>query len=383
MVPVVAFLVLLVGNGVSRAAEPRLKQRAHVELVRVIVPATEPRTRDYMAESCAFSADGQLLAASCVRWEPSADDLITSIRVWDMRTGRVRKTLKLGGGDVYLGPMVFLRGGTELVSSASVQNDEGFDGLVQIWDLSTGTEKRRIEFQKKVVSPIALSPDSRLLAVGTGGPDPGIAIWDIAKDRLATSLKTHGECVESLEFSPDGKLLVSSGTDGVVRIRDVATWRTLRKLTLKSDSTIFAMSPSKEDRIVAIAQWDDAIVLWNYDSGERVRKFVRQPQPVESMVFSPDGRMLITGASWLTRIPPGQPERAGARARERQVLVWDVHTGQVLASVPSHVGDVRGLACSPTGSVFATADFSTGALRLWTYHGEGAINGQETKKTAK
>jgi WD40 repeat protein len=223
-----------------------------------------------------------------------------------------------------------------------------------------------------------------LLAVGTEGADSEIAICDVTKAKVLTSLKGHGERVQSLAFSPDGKFLVSSGVDGVVRVRDVATWRTVRELALRRDLTTFAMSPSKDERIVAVANGEDDLLIWNYGSGGRARKLVGQVQAIASMAFSPNGRLLITGGSCITSVPPGEPRKHPLPADgSTQVLVWDVRAGKVLSSVPSHTTDVRGLAYSPTDSVFATADFLTGALRLWRYRGEGAMNEQETKKTQK
>jgi WD40 repeat protein len=99
----------------------------------------------------------------------------------------------------------------------------GEDGTIRLW--STTTQKWVEEFNKDLKDQITpnqakvtkgvFSPNSKLLAAfGEGGI---IELWSI-KGQLLTKFQGHPGWVESLAFSPDGQLLVTSGGDRTVRL---------------------------------------------------------------------------------------------------------------------------------------------------------------------
>ncbi len=68
---------------------------------------------------------------------------------------------------------------------------------------------------------LAVSPDQRLIAVGTFS---GVVdLWEIASSRHLESLKGQTALANGLDFSPDGTLLAVSSRDGSTRLWDVAT----------------------------------------------------------------------------------------------------------------------------------------------------------------
>ncbi|HIC87992.1 MAG TPA: hypothetical protein EYP04_01100 [Anaerolineae bacterium] len=61
----------------------------------------------------------------------------------------------------------------------------------------------------------ALSPDGRLLALGSG---EDILVWDVGEGRLVRRLTGHSMGVRSVAFSPDGRLLASGSGDKTVKL---------------------------------------------------------------------------------------------------------------------------------------------------------------------
>ena len=77
----------------------------------------------------------------------------------------------------------------------------------------------------------ALSPDGFLLATATGNPESRgvIQLWDLETGTPMTSLSGHNETVSALAFSPDGKILASGSRDTTILLWDLA-WPRLEEL---------------------------------------------------------------------------------------------------------------------------------------------------------
>ena len=122
--------------------------------------------------------------------------------------------------------------GSELISA----ND---DETIRVWDVASGRILRTIRGEIGDGDPgkiyaLALSRDGRLLAAGgrTGGagqPQP-IRLYDMNEGTLIGLLQDHDEAVLSRDFSPDGQRLVSGSTDDTAIIWDVASRKALHRL---------------------------------------------------------------------------------------------------------------------------------------------------------
>jgi WD40 repeat protein len=63
------------------------------------------------------------------------------------------------------------------------------------------------------------------------GVDGSTQLWDVAaRRRVGAPLSGHEDLVLNAEFSPDGRMLATSGSDGTVILRDVASRRALGTL---------------------------------------------------------------------------------------------------------------------------------------------------------
>jgi WD40 repeat protein len=95
------------------------------------------------------------------------------------------------------------------------------DNTVRIWDPVTGALTQTLEGHLGSVNSVSFSPDGRLLA--SGSEDNTVRLWDPATGALARTLEGHSGSVYSVAFSPDGRLLASGSIDNTVRLWDPAT----------------------------------------------------------------------------------------------------------------------------------------------------------------
>ncbi|MFA1549650.1 TIR domain-containing protein [Actinomadura chokoriensis] len=309
-----------------------------------LVPGGPPRVTERL--TVAHSGDIDHAALS-----PRGDLLVTAGRagqviLWDMiAPHRPRNTgIALGGFPTEVSEAV-LSGKTALAAVA------GGD-TVRLWDTSARPlSSRSIRRPGQAVEAMALSPDGRTLAVGTG--DPAATLWDVEDpDRpklLTDALTDYTNAPHAMAFSPDGRLLAIAGYPAVT-LWDVTKPdrpRRLGRVPAGQTTTTADLAFSPDGRTIAAALGSEVAL---YDVGDVSRPVARLRGQVESarVAFSPDGRTLATAG------------------QEPGVLLWDLADrtrprplGQPLAGPRQYV---QRLAFSPDGRTLAVA---AGSVRLW------------------
>ncbi|NQT19524.1 MAG: caspase family protein [Planctomycetes bacterium] len=187
----------------------------------------------HSAESVAFSADGKLLATGGTG----------GVKLWDVATYRSLSTFP---GKA---PVVFSPRGTLFVGG----------GPVKEWDVRQG--RCIATFQQYQALSLALSPDGRLLAVGSYG---GITVWDVNTQRCVARLEPQG-MVRSLAFSPDGRLLAWGVVRGGINLWDVSQQRCTARLKGGYNDFPLAFNPASGWSLLATTQ-NGVIKLWKLHS---------------------------------------------------------------------------------------------------------------------
>jgi RNA polymerase sigma factor (sigma-70 family) len=179
-------------------------------------------------------------------------------------------TVRLRHGD-RISMVRFTPDGKRLISQAA-------DG-VRVWDAATGKELRHLPEARGDFRGSDLTPDGKLAAAPAGPPDFPLELWDVDRGKKIITIGDHFSL--PIRFSPDGKLLAAASTSNSVDIWDVST----RK----------------------------KICAWQ-----------AHEMPVRNMVFSVDGRRLLT-------CPWSRPGVAGAGPRQGiEIRCWDATTGRKL-----------------------------------------------------
>lgn len=220
------------------------------------------------------------------------------------------------------------------------------NNTIKLWDVSAGGREIKLPIRDRSnVNSLAFSPDGKILAAGTG--DSTIKLWDAATGRLLSTLEGHTQSVESIAFSPDGRLLASGSYDKTVKLWDVATRRPVATLN-KQTGAILSIAFSPDGRYLASGSEDHTAVLFEVRTGGVALVVDRHQDAVTSVAFSPDSRTLATGS------------------RDKTVRIWDVPYGAKLGYVvfASHEDTVDTIAFSPDGKTLATGSRDQ-TIKLW------------------
>jgi len=146
---------------------------------------------------------------------------------------------------------------------------------------------------------------------------------------LATP-RDHIDAIYALEFTPDGKRIVTGAADRSVKIWDVATQKILTSIAGHSDA-IYAVAFSPDGAQVATASYDRLIKLWEVATGTEIRTMRDHIDAIYALEFTPDGKRIVTGSA------------------DRSVKVWDVATGTRLYTLSDSTDAVNTVAVSPDG----------------------------------
>ena len=163
------------------------------------------------------------------------------------------------------------------------------------------------------VDGVAFSPDSKILASGSG--DNTVRLWNPATgQQIGQPLTGHTKDVHSVAFSSDGKFLASGGSDYTVRLWNPATGQPIGQLLTGGLEGVSSVVFSRSG-ILAGGSWDNTVLLWNPADGSLRATLTGHTTSVNSVAFSPDGKTLASGSG-----SPGSSDNT--------VRLWNPATGQ-------------------------------------------------------
>jgi len=223
------------------------------------------------------------------------------------------------------------------------------------------------------VQQINWSPDGTRLALVVNNnnldtPQPycyRFQVYDASTGNLVLDLDSQGEF--AVDWSPDGKQLLTGGEGGQVQIWDAENGDIILNM-IGHTANGFEIFPNTSDRVLAARFSTDgqfaatfsvggSVHIWNASTGELLQTLVHPPEIIQKklaypgmnkigLTWSPDGRYLAT--AWYDGVG----------------RIWDIETGQVQRILAGHTSNLIGIDWSPDGNYILTQGVDSSA-RLW------------------
>jgi len=271
----------------------------------------------------AFSGDKKWLATG------SQDG---NVKIWNVAAHELVTSLAVTTNAVWT--VAFTAEGEDLVI--------GYDRGVSLF--KTGSWLREKDFAGELA---ALSKHGDLLATAESSPfywerAGPVRLFNCRTGRLLCELGGSGR---ALAFSADGKWLAVAGTNRGITVWDTTTQKLLHDW--QTAAPVWSLNFSPDGRELLSAGWSSQVSLWQMDGGMPSRTFACGPLHAWSAAFSEDGATIATTSS------------------DQTVRLWDRPTLTLKSILRGHESEVWCVAFSPDGKFLASGGKDHNAM-LWS-----------------
>ena len=311
--------------------------------------------------SIKFSPDGQTLAAGY--W--SGD-----IHLRDVQDLKLQTTFRCEGLDM-VRSIDFSPCGNKLAATS-------YDKIVRVWNLEKlDAPPTELTGHQAVLYALAFSPKGDLLV--SADANGVLGVWNVEHNYKLQMFTEETDWIWSIAFSPDGKSLVSTHYEEKTRLWDIESGEQITELSMihpqdtakyKGDNqqiqkrlkwleegSVYKATPkliafSPDGTLIAGGVFRE-LRLWDAVTYE-ILMVMCLPQGcmrAEALTFSPCGKYLVSGASWQG-------------TDKVSIRLWNIATGENIATFWSHSSDIQSLAFSPDGTLLASGSFD-GTILLW------------------
>ena len=196
------------------------------------------------------------------------------------------------------------------------------------------------------VQSVTFSPVDNSIVASAGGHNT-IKLWNW-RENTVKDLMAHKDKVNSVVFSPDGKLLVSGSEDSTIKIWDVSQWETIETrepITVRMFSPVHTVVFHPDGQLIATSG-RHAKLLDTTNQAEIAT--LQHDDWVWTVAFSGDGSYLATDDGVGTT-----------------VKVWNIQQKQITTILEGHTSDINFVKFSPANQTLASSAWD-GEIKLWS-----------------
>ena len=239
----------------------------------------------------------------------------------------------------------------------------GEDGKIRLWDVETGKLVKTIKAHRGSIWDLSFSPDGS--SVLSGGMDNRVRRWNLKNGRMIVEWNRHSDIVSAVDFSPDGKSFVTGGWTGRLFLYESKNPIVVNPVGYSDPENRYKQMKDEKFknleghiRSVRVARFDrqgekflsagndNVIFIWDSKGEHLLTRLVGHKLMVTDAVFSPDGHKVLSGSY------------------DFSCKLWDIDSGQQLLNMVGHTAPVHAVAISPDGKYGLTGG-GDATIQLW------------------
>jgi WD40 repeat protein len=301
-------------------------------------------------EAVAFSPDGRWALAASGRNSVGTGPK-PPLFLWNVEQLSLRRTLVEHTEQIV--SVAFSPDGKKAVSGA-------MDDTLVLWDLASGTAERRFMDMTAGGTPdrrrgaigvqaVAFSPDGQTVAAACS--DGWIRLFRAADGDMRKLAGDERGSVDALAFVGDGRKLLAGGWNQALRLFDVESGKELRRFAAHMKWGI-SLAVSADGKLAVSSSFDRQSKVWDLQSGRMLRQLDGAAGP--NVALTADGRTAAVGS-------------------EEAIVLYDVDTGKQRAVLRGHREPTTALAFSPNGKHLMSTSYD-GTARLWKVDGGASVS---------
>lgn len=266
--------------------------------------------------------------------------------------------------------------------------------LAEAIDREPHREIRRLA-NDDVATNLAVSPDGRyVVSVYFAGPDARVR--DVQTGKLRSRLEGHKTGIYGVDWSADGRRIVTAGADGVLTLWDARTGKESKSIRVGT-GPLYSVAFTPDGKKAAVAGFSgDTVSVWDLETGKQTagnneRKYV------VNVAMLPSGKQVVAsgvgGEVWLIDVETGKRVRkmsggvpkygfsvaaapvgklVASAGDDKTIYVWDAATGKLFADLIGHKRNAVRLAFSGDGKrLLSAGDDRT--FMIWDVEGGKSI----------
>lgn len=207
-------------------------------------------------------------------------------------------------------------------------------------------EQNRLQGHSSTVNSVIFSPDGKILASASN--HGSIKLWNL-DGILIETLEGHKGEVWSLDFNPDGTILASIDENGMVKLWNMEDKSLIKDIDaggerIENLGLAYNLKFAADGQLLATAGGDKNIKLWELN-GNLQKELKGHDGAVRALSFSPNGRILASASE------------------DKTVKLWNIDASESLDTF-EHKTAFTSLSFSANGELLAAAAYD-GIIKIW------------------